>query len=155
MLPSGRTEVNKAEKIEIYSTIKTTHFTGTIAMNAQETENLTGLVSNKYLIRGVNFQSIQPLKYRLIFFGRDTFNNTDLDVDTYIDDVELDMTAAPAFRINNANQYYLNVGDLYILYEDYDATKELHISLQNQSPTTKNAGATGYVQADFKMSPRL
>lgn len=148
-------DVSKAEKIEIISTDKDTHFTGTINYLDHEKENITGLTVNKYMIRGVNIQSIQPLKFRLVFWGKDTFDNTDLDVDSYIDDVELDMSQDPAFRINNANQYRLNVGDLNILYEDYDVTNELHISLQNLSATAKNAGATGYVQLDIKMTPRL
>lgn len=155
MKESGRVEVGRAERIEIYSTVSTTHFTGAIVMNAQETENLTGLSGNRFLVRGVNIQSVQPLKYRLIFWGRDTFDDTALDTDTYIDDVELDMSASPAFRVNNVNQYYLNVGALEILYEDYDTTKELHISLQNQSAVAKIAGALGAVQLDIKMSPRL
>lgn len=148
-------EISKPEELEIMNTDKDLHFTEEIAMNAQEEENITGLAYNKYLIRGVNIQSIQQLKFRLIFWGSDTFDNTDLDTDVYIDDVELNMAGTSAFRIDNANQYRLNVGSLDILYEDYDATKELHISLQNLSAVAKNAGATGTVQIDIKMSPRL
>jgi len=150
-----QTDVSKAEKIEIVSTISTTNFTEAIAMYAQETENITGLSSNRYMVRAVNIQSIQPLKYRLIFWGKDTFDDTDLEVDSYIDDVELDMTSSPTFRINNTNQYLLNVGGMEILYEDYDSTNELHISLQNLSATSKIAGVLGAVQIDIKMSPRL
>lgn len=152
---SNPQDITKAEKIEIVSTDKDTHFTGSIAINTQEKENLTGLATNRYMIRGVNIQSDQLLKYRLVFWGSDTFDSTDLNLDTYIDDVELDMTVSPAFRINNTGQYYLNVGDLQIIYEDYDGTRELHIGLQNESATAKNAGATGEVQLDIKMSPRL
>lgn len=147
--------VSKAEEIEIISTDKDTHFTDEITMNSQETECLTGLTSNKYLIRGVNIQSTQQLEFRLIFWGRDTFNNTDLDIDVYIDDVELDMTSTSSFRIDNSNQYRLNVGSLDILYEDYDKTNELHVSLQNLSAVSKEAGTLGTVQIDIKMSPRL
>ncbi len=150
-----QTAVSKAEKIEVYSTDKDVHFTGAIVMNAEEQENLTGLLSNRYMIRGVNIQSIQPLKYRLIFWSSDQFSNVDLDLDYYIDDVELDMSASPAFRINGVNQYYLNVGGLEIIYEDFDITRELHISLQNESAIAKIAGALGTVQLDIKMSPRL
>lgn len=150
-----QTAISKAEKIEIYSTDKDIHFTGQIIMNAHEEENITGLLSNRYMVRGVNIQSKQPLKYRLIFWSSDQFASTDLNLDYYIDDVELDMSAAPAFRINGANQYYLNSGDLAIIYEDFDITRELHISLQNESGPAKNAGVTGEVQLDIKMSPRL
>lgn len=150
-----QTAISKAEKIEIYSTNKDTNFTGAIVMNDHEKENLTGLLSNRYMVRGVNIQSDQPLKYRLIFWSSDQFDNTDLNLDYYIDDVELDMTMSPAFRINGVGQYYLNVGDLAIIYEDFDITRELHISLQNESAAPKNAGVTGEVQIDIKMTPRL
>lgn len=147
--------VSKAEELEIINTDKDIHFTEEIIMNNQETENITGLVGNKYLIRGVNVQSDQALKYRLIFWGTDTFDNTDLDINSYLDDVELDFTSSSAFRIAGMGQYYLNVGSLEILYEDMDSTKELHISLQNLSAVSKNAGITGEVQLDIKMTPRL
>jgi len=155
MQESGRVEISKAERIEIYSTVSTIHFTGSIVMNAHETENLTGLASNRYMIRAVNIQSVQPLKFLLEFYGTDGFNNTNIDIDSFIDHVELDMTAYPAFRVDNANQYKLNVGALEILYEDYDITKELHMSLHNMSPTAKIASALGAVQIDLKISPRL
>jgi len=155
MQESGRIEISKAERIEIYSTMSTVHFTESIVINAHESESLTGLASNRYMIRAVNIQSIQPLKYLLEFYGTDSFDSTDIDTDSFIDHVELDMSAYPAFRVNNANQYKLNVGALEILYEDYDVTRELHISLHNLSPTAKIAGVSGAVQLDIKMSPRL
>lgn len=155
MQESGRVEVNKAEKIEIYSTVSTTHFTNSIPLNAHESENVTGLSINKYTIKAINIQSVQPLKYLLEFYGSDAFNSTNLDLDTFIDEIELDMTEYPAFRVDNANQYKLNLSGLEMLYEDYDNSKELHIMLHNHSVTTKNAGAAGAVQIDIKMSPRL
>lgn len=150
-----QTAISKAEKIEIYSTDSTLHFTGAIVMNAMETVDLTGLLSNRYMIRGVNIQSMQPLIYNLIFWSSDTFDDVVLNNDSFIDNVELDMSIAPAFRINGANQYYLNVGDLAIIYEDFDISRELHMGLQNTSPVAKIAGAAGAVQLDIKMSPRL
>lgn len=155
MQESGRTEISKAERIEIISTQSTLHFTGAIALNSHETENINGLTENRYMIRAVNIQSVQPLKYQLIFWGSDGFDDTDLDVDSFLDSVELDMSTSPAFQINGINQYRLNSGDLAILYEDYDNTKELHISLQNLSATSKLAGSSGAVQIDIKASPRL
>lgn len=150
-----QTAISKAEKIEIYSTDSTLHFTGAIVLNAMETVDLTGLLSNRYMIRGVNIQSMQPLIYNLIFWSSDTFEDVTLNTDSYIDNVELDMSVAPAFRINGANQYYLNVGDLAIIYEDFDISRELHMGLQNTSAVAKIAGAAGAVQIDIKMSPRL
>ncbi len=150
-----QTAISKAEKIEIYSTDSTLHFTGAIVTNAMENINLTGLLSNRYMIRGVNIQSMQPLVYNLIFWSSDGFDDVVLNTDSFIDNVELDMSTAPAFRINGANQYYLNVGDLAIIYEDFDISRELHMSLQNTSAVAKIAGAAGAVQLDIKVSPRL
>jgi len=155
MQEHGRIEVAKAEKIESYYTISTLHFTGAIALYGNEKEDLTGLLSNKYTIKDINIQSIQPLKWRLQFYGSDTFESTNLDVDTFLDEIELDMTEEPAFRVNNANQYKLNRSGLNILYEDYDKTNELHIMLQNESATAKIAGVLGAVQIDFRITPRL
>lgn len=155
MQESGRVEISKAERIEIYSTVSTTHFTESIALNGHESESLTGLTGNRFKVIGVNIQSVQPLKFLLEFYGKDTFDSTNIDSDSFIDSVKLDMRSSAAFRVNNANQYKLSVGALEILYEDYDITKELHMSLHNLSATTKNAGATGAVQIDIKMSPRL
>ena len=151
-----QSDVSKSEKISITKTDKDTHFTGAIVQFDHETENLTGLTDDRIFIRGVNIQSDQNLKFRLIFWTKDTFSNADLDVDTYIDDVILDMSDVEnTFRINNSGQYYLNVSSLNILYEDEDSSKELHCSLQNLSPTSKNAGASGEVQLDIKYAPRL
>lgn len=155
MQESGRVEVSKAEKIEIYSTVSTTHFTESIVLNAHESENITGLKVNKYTIKAINIQSIQPLNYLLEFYGGDGFDSTNIDIDSFIDEIELDLTEEPAFRVNNANQYKLNLSGLEMLYEDYNITKELHLMLHNHSATTKAAGTAGAVQIDIKMSPRL
>lgn len=151
-----QSDISKSEKISIIETDKDTHFTTSITQNNHETESLTGLSDNRIFIRGVNIQSDQPLEFRLIFWTKDSFANTDLDIDTYIDDVILDMSdKSSTFRIANTGQYYLNVSNLNILYEDKDSTKEIHCSLQNLSATAKNAGATGEVQIDIKYAPRL
>ena len=151
-----QTNVSKSEKISIIETDKDVKFTGTISQYDHETENLTGLTDNRIFVRGVNIQADQNLKFRLIFWTKDTFANTDLDEDSYIDDVILDMSDTEnTFRINNTGQYYLNVSDLNILYEDKDTTNELHISLQNLSTTDKATGVTGEVQLDIKYAPRL
>lgn len=149
-------DISKAEKISIIETDKDVNFTGAISQYDHEEVNLTGLTDNRIFVRGVNIQADQNLKFRLIFWTKDTFANTDLDEDSYIDDVILDMSDTEnTFRINNAGQYYLNVSDLNILYEDKDATNELHISLQNLSAVDKAAGSSGEVQMDIKYAPRL
>lgn len=154
MQSSGRVVVQKPEKIHTLSTVSTLHFTGAIAMNAQEMESIAGLLGNKINIKGVNAQSMQELKLRLIIWASDEFDNTNLDTDSYVSDVVLDFTdELSAFRIASAGQYRLDVGGL-----DIPLTTEnliLYCSLQNVSPTSKLAGSSGAVQLDVKYALRM
>lgn len=151
----NQSTISRAEKVEVLSTNKDTNFIGAINQWAQEKANITGLTSNRYMIRGVNIQSTQPLKFQLLFWSSATFDNTDKNLDTFLDSVELDMSSSPTFQIDAINQYYLNISGLEIVYEDIDETQTLHISLQNLDPVAKLAGIPGNVQIDIKMTPRL
>jgi len=68
------------------------HFTGALAKNESEQENLTGLVSNKLIIHSVSIGSVQALHFRLEFYSKDNFTNPDLDEDTFIGSVDLDLS---------------------------------------------------------------
>tara|TARA_Y100000034_G_scaffold9879_1_gene10465 strand:+ start:1472 stop:1903 length:432 start_codon:yes stop_codon:yes gene_type:complete len=127
---------------------KGSHFTGAIAQNAQEAEDLTGLAWNKIVIRGVMIQADQQLRFRVIFWAKDSLDDTDLDADAYIGEVEVDLVAY-GYQIAGANQYYLDIRGLALDYQDEDSTNELHISLQNLSAAAKNAGATGEVVVEI------
>jgi len=137
------------------STSATTGFTAALAMNHIETIHIPGLSGNKMKIVAVNGQSVQALKYRLIFWSSATANTTSVETDKYVTDVVMDFTdTLSAFQIDTGaglvNQYYLDVSDLVALYTDDDQTVTLHVSLQNLSPVAKIAGALGAVQFDFK-----
>ena len=132
---------------------KDNHFTGALATNAKEDENLSGLLGNKIRIVGVALQSDQNLDYRVIFWKKDSFDDTDLDLDRFCGEVELDLPTY-GYQIAGANQYYLDMRGLDIDYEDEDETYELHISLMNLSATGKNAGATGEVVIEIYYEPR-
>jgi len=67
------------------------HFTEELSKNESEQENLTGLVSNKIIIRNVAISSAQSLHFRLEFYSRDSFTDSDLDEDTFIGAVDLDI----------------------------------------------------------------
>jgi len=132
-----------------------TSFGNALAMNFIQTIHLSGLVANKIKITAINGQSVQNLKYRLIFWSSSTANNTNIDTDKYVTDVVMDFTDVNStFQIDTGgglvNQYYLDVSDLAALYEDEDSTVTLHVSLQNLSAVAKIAGALGAVQFDFK-----
>lgn len=70
---------------------KDLHFTGAIAQNGEEQENIAGLISNRIIIRGVTINSRQALKYRLSFYKKDTFSQSDVDDDTFVGSVILDL----------------------------------------------------------------
>lgn len=127
---------------------KDTHFAGTIAQNAVEEENLTGLIANKVKITGIIILSDQQLTYRVILFSTDAFADTDLDVDSLINEFEFDL---PSYgrRIADTGKYSMVVTDLDMDYIDEDGSKELHVALQNLSSTGKTAGANGEVVLRF------
>ena len=78
-------------KVVNLSSDKDIHFTGTLVKNASEQENLTGLLSDKIIIHEVSIGAAESLHFRLEFYSKDTFSNTDLNVDTFVGSVEFDL----------------------------------------------------------------
>ncbi len=148
LVPDMPSTVASMASIQYISTDKDAHFTGAIAQNAIESENITGLIANHIKIVGLAIQSDQALAYRLIFWRKDTFDDADLDIDEFIADQELDLVTY-GFQVAGAGQYYMFVDGLDIDVQDADTTYEIHVSLQNLSVTAKNAGATGEVRIVF------
>ena len=70
---------------------KDTHFTESLAKNASEQESIAGLETNRINLTGVSIQAKQALHYRLLFFSSADFTDSDLDVDTFIGSVDLDL----------------------------------------------------------------
>jgi len=70
---------------------KDVHFTGELVKNASKQENITGLASNKVIITGISIRSKQALNLRLLFFSKDLFTDSDLDEDTLVGAVDLDL----------------------------------------------------------------
>jgi hypothetical protein len=132
---------------------KDTHFTGGIVQNAKEDENLTGLLNNKIRVTGVSIQADQALKFKVLFWTTDTFDDIDLDLDTFCGEVELDLSLE-GFQIGGSGQYYLDMRGLDIDYRDADSSNELHVSLMNLSAAAKNAGATGEVALEIYYEQR-
>lgn len=133
---------------------KDDHFTGSLAQYYKEDENLSGLLSNKIRITGIAILSDQQLKYKALFWYKDTFDNSDLDVDEYCGEVELDLPSY-GFQKEGAGKWYLDMRDLHLDYEDLDGTSELHISLLNMSTTAKKTAALdGKVKLFIAYEPR-
>lgn len=136
---------------------KDVDFIGAIVQNAKEDANLTGLPMNKVFIKGISLQSKEARDYLVSYWSKDTFEDTDLDVDTFIDWTRFNLAGTSGIdvmRIAGANQFYGSVTGLNIPYEDKDASNELHISLLNLSASAKTAGAAGEVVVEVWVEPR-
>jgi len=140
--------------IEIIETNKDTHFTESITQNNCENETIS-VITNKYVINGISIQSKQPLNYRLLVWGSNNFNNSNLNTEKYIGCINLDLSTKEAFQINNENQYRLNIENLQLQYQDFQSTNNLYIGLMNLSPTTKQSGSNGEVKLIIKLNSRL
>jgi len=118
-----------------------TYFTGALVQNASENENLT-ITRDEITLLHIGIYSIQQLNYRACFYSKDDFAANSL-----IGYVDLNLPATGVTKvIGGTTYYYYNIADVNLAYEDEDATKELHIQLENKSATAKIAGAPGKVQ---------
>lgn len=116
---------------------KDSHFTGQITQNAQEAENLTGVAWNKVRVRGVMIASDQQLRFVLRFWRTDGFDDTNLDSDAFIGEIELDLVTFGR-QIAGAGHWMMDLRGLSLDIQDEDATNEFHVSLQNLSATAKD-----------------
>lgn len=149
MRRSGKVNIEKPEKILTVRTVSTTHFTGAIVEGDHEKEAITGLAGNNIKIIGVNGQSMQNLDYLLNIWGSSLYDNSNIDVDSYKSDVQMDFSDELwAHQINAAGQWRLDLSGLSIPVNTSDYT--LYLSLQNLDTTAKIAGAAGGVQFDIK-----
>jgi ABC-type glycerol-3-phosphate transport system substrate-binding protein len=141
------------------ATDKDSHFTGAIAQNASEEENivlpaaLAGVNGDaRGTIRAIAVLSDQALDWQLVFCSKDVFTDADLDVDSCI--VTYAFTAsADALQIGGSGPYHYFKDGLALPYVDEDYSGELHVALVNRSVTGKNAGATGEVVVKIFIEP--
>jgi len=134
-------------------TDKDTHFTGALATGNKEDENISGLLGTKIRVLDIAIQADQALNLWLMFWRKNTFNNIDLDIDTFIGMVQLDLSTFGK-QVGGAGQYYMSIEDANIDYEDEDGTNELHVSLYNADAVPKNAGVTGEISVFVKYELR-
>ncbi len=155
----GIVNIDRSEGVLTLSTDKDVHFTGAIALNAIEYEDIVGLTTNKITIKGVNIQAQEAMFYTLWLWKSIGHANVDIDVDSFREFVNLDV-ATSGKRIAGAGQWYLQTTGLNILYEDDDPPSTtgkytLHIGLMVSAGAGKSAGAAGECQLDISYSPRL
>lgn len=142
------------EPEKIITSDRTLHFTNQLVKNESENENISGLSTNTCIINGISVQSKQALIYKLMLWKKNTFNNIDMNLDTYIGCIDIDLTSKDTIKMEN-NPYRLNIEDIRFIYQDLDSTNTLHISLLNMSDEIKKSGIDGEIKLDIKVSPRL
>lgn len=140
---NGVPEVSRSTSTYIRSD-KDRHFTGAIAQNAAEEENITGLEANKIKITRITLMADESLSFRVWLFGADGFTNSDMDSDRYITWKNFDLTTNGK-QYTNTGFYRFDKTNLNIDYEDFDGTNELHVALECLSAAGKTAGAAGEV----------
>lgn len=145
--------VTTSQRFDAIRTDKDTHFTGALIQNAKEDKNLVGLLTNKLRITGITILSDQRLNYKLLFWYTDGFENADLDLDMFCGEIELDLTAY-GIQVGGAGKWYLDVRNLHLDYQDIDLSNELHVSLFNNCPVAKIAGAAGEVVVIITLEER-
>lgn len=148
---------------KVVSSDKDTHFTGALATNAIEAENLTDIKARSGYIESVTIQSDQNLDWDLFFWATDGHEDaTDYDNDYFLGKVVF--VAADGERIAGAGQYYYSTSNSsqpfrpfpYIDKDAVDAATgaaELHIGLVNRNSTSKSAGASGEVVVRITYRP--
>jgi hypothetical protein len=135
----------------------TAHFTGALITNAMESETIafpqTIAGTNEVIIEGIILQSIQNLDWDVFMWTSIEYDNTSLNVDSFLDYITLPSSMGKS--IGGAGQYYYSATGLQTRYKDLDGTKKLHISIVNRSATSKIAGANGAVSLTAVVSPIL
>lgn len=145
--------------IEYIFSDKDIHFTGSLAEDAFETEDLDfpsdwgTLEINECVIEGVSIQSDQNLEWDIVLWGKVAAEDTDLDIDEFVHFFNFPKTNGK--QIAGTAQYYYPFPNnlVSIPYKDNNLSQKLHVSLVNKSVTSKNAGATGEVKIKFALRP--
>lgn len=133
-------------------TDKDLHFVDVIATNAMDAEDITPF-PNKAEIRQVVIEAIQPLDFELWFWRTNGYADVDLDIDSFIGWVNLDLNTHGQ-QIAGAGQYYLDTRLTEpLLYHDLDNSQTLHIGLVNRDAVAKANAAAGYVVIKIGYTP--
>lgn len=130
---------------------KDNHFTEAIVQNGVERENLENLRSSRVRITKITIQSDQQLKYQVLLYSTDSFDESNLDNDKFVASREFDLTR---YGIQQTTTQYKMHLECDIDYVDEDESDELHVVLKNLSPTAKIAGEDGEVVIEFTCEAR-
>ena len=135
-------------------TDKDVEFTGAIAQNASEEENvvlpvtLKGINGNARIrLKGMHIISDENLDWEVWLFGNDLFQESNIDNDRFLG--RWSFVAADGLRIAGTGAYYYAIDGLDVEYVDLDNSGEIHVALVNRSAAGKTAGAAGEIVIEF------
>ena len=141
-------------------TDKDANFTDALVQNAKEDEILDKDIDEQpfeyaeFEVCQVTIVSDQQLHYELYFWSSDDFDDTDLDVDSFLGSVDLDLPVSGK-QVDGAGPYRLDVEiSPRVNIIDLTDSKKIYVSLVNRSATAKNTGATGEVVVTLALAPR-
>jgi len=144
--------------IKYVASDKDDHFRGALIENAIASESLSMPADwitagvQKGVISEMSFQSDQNLDWELLFWSKNEYDNTDLDLSTVI--TRITLAATDADQVAGSDQYiYKNPLLANIGYMDEDNSSKVHVSLINRSTTAKGAGDAGKVALRIGITP--
>lgn len=139
-------------------TLKGTQFTGAIAQNARQNENillspaLQGTAgSARNILRALTVFSDENLAWEVQFYSSTAFSNGDLDADTFVGKIVF--AVADGAQVAGAGSFYYFSQNQQIPLWDDNATGKLHVSLVNRSAASKTAGSNGEIVLIFHLEP--
>ncbi len=138
---------------------KDSHFTTNLTTGNMEIESLlmeadwTAIQINECIIESVSLQSDQNLAWDVILFAKASTDDTNLDLDEFVDLFRF--SKVDGIQVAAANQFYYPSlsNHMSIAYKDNDLTGKIHVGLVNRSVTAKNTGATGEVKIRITVRP--
>lgn len=137
---------------KITASDKDSHFTGALATNAAEEENISfhtdwataGIQVAE--VTNISLESDQQLDWELQFYATDGQADTsDMDNDTFITSVLFSSSDAKQNAATGQWKYDANPTFLPFNYIDQDNSSEWHVTLVNRDGVSKNSGNTGEV----------
>ncbi len=141
---------------------KDTHFTGALATDVAEEENISfntdwataGIQVAE--VTNVSIESDQRLDWEVQFYATDGQADTsDIDNDSFITSILFSGSDGKQNAATGQWKYDANPAFLPFSYIDEDNSSEWHITLVNRAGTAKNAGATGEVVIKVHAVPAI